>query len=143
MSLSKINVVFPQINFSLPDIKTLLPVTKPEIRSYFPESWLWEVHHVPRRYYTSLTFLLKMWENANIMAKSLETTHFPIVYLRIKMIIPLDHILCFTFFFNVCFALVIGPRTELTLTEEFYSIYLILFHFSKHLLSTTIYCTLY
>ncbi|XP_060056047.1 complement C5 [Erinaceus europaeus] len=30
-------------------IKTLLPVTKPEIRSYFPESWLWEVHQVPRR----------------------------------------------------------------------------------------------
>lgn len=30
-------------------IKTLLPVTKPEIRSYFPESWLWEVHHVTRR----------------------------------------------------------------------------------------------
>ncbi|KAG8518805.1 Complement C5 [Galemys pyrenaicus] len=29
-------------------IKTLLPVTKPEIRSYFPESWLWEVHHVPK-----------------------------------------------------------------------------------------------
>nr|XP_004662810.2 complement C5 [Jaculus jaculus] len=28
---------------------TILPVTKPEIRSYFPESWLWEVHHVPKR----------------------------------------------------------------------------------------------
>ncbi|XP_064234511.1 complement C5 isoform X2 [Aotus nancymaae] len=31
------------------DMKILLPVSKPEIRSYFPESWLWEVHHVPRR----------------------------------------------------------------------------------------------
>ncbi|XP_073907214.1 complement C5 [Castor canadensis] len=30
-------------------MKTLLPVTKPEIRSYFPESWLWEVHHVHKR----------------------------------------------------------------------------------------------
>uniref|UniRef100_A0A8C0P3T6 Complement C5 n=1 Tax=Canis lupus familiaris TaxID=9615 RepID=A0A8C0P3T6_CANLF len=30
-------------------IKHLLPVTKPEIRSYFPESWLWEVHHVSGR----------------------------------------------------------------------------------------------
>ncbi|XP_050617876.1 complement C5 isoform X2 [Macaca thibetana thibetana] len=30
-------------------MKTLLPVSKPEIRSYFPESWLWEVHLVPRR----------------------------------------------------------------------------------------------
>ncbi|XP_027241244.2 complement C5 isoform X1, partial [Cricetulus griseus] len=30
-------------------IKTLLPVMKADIRSYFPESWLWEVHHVPKR----------------------------------------------------------------------------------------------
>ncbi|XP_004712619.1 complement C5 [Echinops telfairi] len=30
-------------------MKNLLPVDKPEIRSYFPESWLWEVHHVPKR----------------------------------------------------------------------------------------------
>nr|XP_054365064.1 complement C5 [Mirounga angustirostris] len=37
-------------------IKTLLPVTKPEIRSYFPESWLWEVHHVSRR--SQLQFVL-------------------------------------------------------------------------------------
>ncbi|XP_043421161.1 complement C5 [Prionailurus bengalensis] len=37
-------------------IKTLLPVSKPEIRSYFPESWLWEVHHVPRR--SQLQFVL-------------------------------------------------------------------------------------
>uniref|UniRef100_G3TAK1 Complement C5 n=1 Tax=Loxodonta africana TaxID=9785 RepID=G3TAK1_LOXAF len=29
-------------------LKSLLPVSKPEIRSYFPESWLWEVHHVPK-----------------------------------------------------------------------------------------------
>ncbi|XP_067599577.1 complement C5 [Pseudorca crassidens] len=37
-------------------IKTLLPVTKPEIRTYFPESWLWEVHHVPKR--NQLQFVL-------------------------------------------------------------------------------------
>ncbi|XP_014685899.1 complement C5 [Equus asinus] len=37
-------------------IKTLLPVTKPEIRSYFPESWLWEVHHVLKR--NQLQFVL-------------------------------------------------------------------------------------
>ncbi|XP_051022288.1 complement C5 [Acomys russatus] len=30
-------------------IKTLLPVMKADIRSYFPESWLWEVHRVPKR----------------------------------------------------------------------------------------------
>ncbi|XP_045419008.1 complement C5 isoform X4 [Lemur catta] len=37
-------------------MRTLLPVTKPEIRSYFPESWLWEVHHVPKR--NQLQFVL-------------------------------------------------------------------------------------
>ncbi|XP_019822407.2 complement C5 [Bos indicus] len=37
-------------------IKSLLPVTKPEIRSYFPESWLWEVHRVPKR--NQLQFVL-------------------------------------------------------------------------------------
>ncbi|XP_053420085.1 complement C5 [Nycticebus coucang] len=37
-------------------MKTLLPVSKPEIRSYFPESWLWEVHHVPKR--NQLQFVL-------------------------------------------------------------------------------------
>ncbi|XP_048196754.1 complement C5 [Perognathus longimembris pacificus] len=36
--------------------QTVLPVMKPEIRSYFPESWLWEVHHVPRR--NQLQFVL-------------------------------------------------------------------------------------
>ncbi|KAM5329098.1 complement C5 isoform 2-T2 [Glossophaga mutica] len=30
-------------------IQTLAPITKTEIRSYFPESWLWEVHHVSGR----------------------------------------------------------------------------------------------
>ncbi|XP_012519839.1 PREDICTED: complement C5 [Propithecus coquereli] len=37
-------------------MRTLLPVTKPEIRSYFPESWLWEVHRVPKR--NQLQFVL-------------------------------------------------------------------------------------
>ncbi|XP_053512135.1 complement C5 isoform X2 [Artibeus jamaicensis] len=31
------------------NIQTLAPITKTEIRSYFPESWLWEVHHVSRQ----------------------------------------------------------------------------------------------
>uniref|UniRef100_A0A452QL43 Complement C5 n=1 Tax=Ursus americanus TaxID=9643 RepID=A0A452QL43_URSAM len=45
-------------------IKTLLPVTKPEIRSYFPESWLWEVHHVSRRSQLQLVLpdSLTTWE---------------------------------------------------------------------------------
>ncbi|XP_011359292.1 complement C5 [Pteropus vampyrus] len=45
-------------------IKTLLPVTKTEIRSYFPESWLWEVHHVPRRNQLQLVLpdSLTTWE---------------------------------------------------------------------------------
>ncbi|XP_036117220.1 complement C5 [Molossus molossus] len=30
-------------------MRTQAPITKAEIRSYFPESWLWEVHHVSRR----------------------------------------------------------------------------------------------
>ncbi|XP_035878044.1 complement C5 isoform X3 [Phyllostomus discolor] len=30
-------------------IRTLEPITKTEIRSYFPESWLWEVHHISRQ----------------------------------------------------------------------------------------------
>ncbi|XP_023366347.1 complement C5-like [Otolemur garnettii] len=37
-------------------MKSLLPVSKPEIRSYFPESWLWEVHLVPKR--SQLQFML-------------------------------------------------------------------------------------
>ncbi|KFO24124.1 Complement C5 [Fukomys damarensis] len=45
-------------------IKTLLSVTKPEIRSYFPESWLWEVHHVPTRSQLQLVLpdSLTTWE---------------------------------------------------------------------------------
>ncbi|KAM5298508.1 complement C5 [Ctenodactylus gundi] len=30
-------------------IRYLSPAIKAEVRSYFPESWLWEVHHVPKR----------------------------------------------------------------------------------------------
>uniref|UniRef100_A0A8C6RI27 Hemolytic complement n=1 Tax=Nannospalax galili TaxID=1026970 RepID=A0A8C6RI27_NANGA len=37
------------MNLARLHIKTLLPTMKAEIRSYFPESWLWEVHHVPKR----------------------------------------------------------------------------------------------
>ncbi|XP_008053921.1 complement C5 isoform X1 [Carlito syrichta] len=45
-------------------IKTLLPVSKPEIRSYFPESWLWEVHYVPTRNQLQFTLpdSLTTWE---------------------------------------------------------------------------------
>lgn len=55
------------------------------------------------------------------MAKNLENTHFPIVYLRVKMILPFGQVLFFASLFlnfNVCFALVIGSRAELTLVEE-------------------------
>ncbi|XP_023557367.1 complement C5 isoform X2 [Octodon degus] len=49
-------------------IKTLLPVTKPEIRSYFPESWLWEVHRVPTRSQMQLRLpdSLTTWEIQSI-----------------------------------------------------------------------------
>ncbi|XP_058528625.1 complement C5 [Ochotona princeps] len=42
----------------------LLPVSKPEVRSYFPESWLWEVHHVSRRSQLQLVLpdSLTTWE---------------------------------------------------------------------------------
>ncbi|XP_058997811.1 complement C5 [Mustela lutreola] len=45
-------------------IKTLLPVTKTEIRSYFPESWLWEVHQVSKRSQLQLVLpdSLTTWE---------------------------------------------------------------------------------
>ncbi|XP_074251369.1 complement C5 isoform X3 [Saimiri boliviensis] len=43
------NSTYKPISLGRLDMKILLPVSKPEIRSYFPESWLWEVHHVPRR----------------------------------------------------------------------------------------------
>ncbi|XP_054545130.1 complement C5 isoform X1 [Talpa occidentalis] len=45
-------------------VKTLLPVTKPEIRSYFPESWLWEIHQVPQRKQLQFTLpdSLTTWE---------------------------------------------------------------------------------
>ncbi|XP_038600517.1 complement C5 [Tachyglossus aculeatus] len=44
--------------------ETLLEVDKPEIRSYFPESWLWEVHHVNTRSKVPLTLpdSLTTWE---------------------------------------------------------------------------------
>ncbi|KAM9207363.1 complement C5 [Dugong dugon] len=45
-------------------MKSLLSVSKPEIRSYFPESWLWEVHRVPRRNQLQFTLpdSLTTWE---------------------------------------------------------------------------------
>uniref|UniRef100_A0A8C0IKC7 Complement C5 n=1 Tax=Chelonoidis abingdonii TaxID=106734 RepID=A0A8C0IKC7_CHEAB len=42
-------------------LKALLGLDKPEIRSYFPESWLWEVHQVPPGYLT-LPDSLTTWE---------------------------------------------------------------------------------
>lgn len=39
-----------EIFFSLSDIKTILNLDEPEIRSYFPESWLWEEHAITDRY---------------------------------------------------------------------------------------------
>uniref|UniRef100_A0A8I3WW69 Complement C5 n=1 Tax=Callithrix jacchus TaxID=9483 RepID=A0A8I3WW69_CALJA len=43
------NCSFKHMQLGRLGMKILLPVSKPEIRSYFPESWLWEVHHVPGR----------------------------------------------------------------------------------------------
>uniref|UniRef100_F6URG6 Complement C5 n=1 Tax=Monodelphis domestica TaxID=13616 RepID=F6URG6_MONDO len=45
-------------------IKTLMEIGKPEIRSYFPESWLWEVRNVHLRYKFPLTLpdSITSWE---------------------------------------------------------------------------------
>ncbi|XP_074149042.1 complement C5 isoform X1 [Sminthopsis crassicaudata] len=45
-------------------IKALMEIGKPEIRSYFPESWLWEVYNVRLRYRFPLTLpdSLTTWE---------------------------------------------------------------------------------
>lgn len=60
-----------------------------------------------------------MWENANIMTKNLEMTHFPIVYLRVKMILPLGQILFYFFsFFNVRFVLIIGSGHDSLLGKK-------------------------
>ncbi|XP_043726458.1 complement C5-like [Cervus elaphus] len=76
-------------------IKSLLPVTKPEIRSYFPESWLWEVHHVPKR--NQLQFVLPdsltTWEiqgvgisNSGIcVANTLKAKVFKSVFLEMNI----------------------------------------------------------
>ncbi|XP_057580194.1 complement C5-like [Hippopotamus amphibius kiboko] len=76
-------------------VKTLLPITKPEIRSYFPESWLWEVHHVSRR--NQLQFVLPdsltTWEiqgvgisNSGIcVADTLKATVFKNVFLEMNI----------------------------------------------------------
>ncbi|MXQ88505.1 hypothetical protein E5288_WYG006704 [Bos mutus] len=76
-------------------IKSLLPVTKPEIRSYFPESWLWEVHRVPKR--NQLQFVLPdsltTWEiqgvgisNSGIcVANTLKAKVFKSVFLEMNI----------------------------------------------------------
>lgn len=35
------------------DFEAVLELDEAEVRSYFPESWLWEVHQVSPRYYFS------------------------------------------------------------------------------------------
>lgn len=37
--------------FFFPEFEAFLDLVKPEVRSYFPESWLWEVHQVPQGYF--------------------------------------------------------------------------------------------
>ncbi|XP_076999393.1 complement C5 [Tamandua tetradactyla] len=76
-------------------IKPMLPVTKTEIRSYFPESWLWEVHHVPKR--AQLPFelpdSLTTWEIQGIgisdsgicVADTLKAVVFKDVFLEMNM----------------------------------------------------------
>ncbi|XP_049752859.1 complement C5 isoform X2 [Elephas maximus indicus] len=76
-------------------LKSLLPVSKPEIRSYFPESWLWEVHHVPKR--NQLQFRLPdsltTWEIQGVgisdsgicVADTLKATVFKDVFLEMNI----------------------------------------------------------
>ncbi|XP_023366346.1 complement C5 isoform X2 [Otolemur garnettii] len=76
-------------------MKSLLPVSKPEIRSYFPESWLWEVHRVPKR--NQLQFVLPdsltTWEiqgvgisnNGICVADTLKAKVFKDVFLEMNI----------------------------------------------------------
>lgn len=59
-----------------------------------------------------------MWENANVMAKNLETTHFPIVCLRVKMMLHLVKFGLFAslFFFKCVLALVTSSGARLTMS---------------------------
>ncbi|XP_031225832.1 complement C5 [Mastomys coucha] len=76
-------------------IKTLLPVMKAEIRSYFPESWLWEVHHVPKRnqLQVALPDSLTTWEiqgigisdNGICVADTLKAKVFKDVFLEMNI----------------------------------------------------------
>ncbi|XP_051041245.1 complement C5 [Phodopus roborovskii] len=76
-------------------IKTLLPVMKADIRSYFPESWLWEVHHVPKRnqMQVMLPDSLTTWEIQGIgisdsgicVADTLKAKVFKDVFLEINI----------------------------------------------------------
>ncbi|XP_004615689.2 complement C5 [Sorex araneus] len=76
-------------------IKAMLSVTKPEIRSYFPESWLWEVHQVFRR--KQLHFVLPdsltTWEISGYgisdqglcVADTLKVTVFKDIFLEMQL----------------------------------------------------------
>ncbi|KAM6170534.1 complement C5 isoform 1-T1 [Rhynchocyon petersi] len=76
-------------------IKTLLPVIKPEIRSYFPESWLWEVHPVSKRKQLQLKLpdSLTTWEVQGIgisssgicVADSLKARVFKDVFMEMNI----------------------------------------------------------
>ncbi|KAM5185761.1 complement C5 isoform 2-T2 [Callospermophilus lateralis] len=77
------------------NIKTLLPVSKPEIRSYFPESWLWEVHFVPKRKQLkfALPDSLTTWEIQGVgisyggmcVADTLKATVFKDIFLEMNI----------------------------------------------------------
>ncbi|XP_069431364.1 complement C5 [Ovis canadensis] len=89
------NKTYKNIQLGRLHVKSLLPVTKPEIRSYFPESWLWEVHHVPKR--SQLQFVLPdsltTWEvqgvgisNSGIcVANTLKAKVFKSVFLEMNI----------------------------------------------------------
>ncbi|EDL08638.1 hemolytic complement, partial [Mus musculus] len=76
-------------------IKTLLPVMKADIRSYFPESWLWEIHRVPKRKQLQVTLpdSLTTWEiqgigisdNGICVADTLKAKVFKEVFLEMNI----------------------------------------------------------
>ena len=44
------------------DFEALLELDEAQVRSYFPESWLWEVHQVSSRYcFSQITFIGRKW----------------------------------------------------------------------------------
>lgn len=50
--------------FFFPDFEAILELDEAEVRSYFPESWLWEVHQVsPRYYFSQISYQHLTWSS--------------------------------------------------------------------------------